>query len=154
MKHLPYLFAIYVFISGCAATNVYPYKTWSSLETPTAFGEHELWVLVMLNTKGDITQRLEVKFSDVVAETCASDDWKKVEIVNEFPERSGMFQGEAAYYLKGAALVIDLSANLCDAGYELRGQLKEVGISGEHYPVSMFGGEVHGTFYGVPIKGN
>lgn len=112
------------------------------------------WVLVILDNEGSIKQRITVKFTDSDADTCASDEWRMVEIVDEYPHRSGSFLGEPAYYLNGAALIVDLSANLCDAGYELKGQLTEAGVSGEHYPVSMFGGEKQGNFYGVPVNGN
>ena len=115
---------------------------------------NEPWVFVILDNEGSIKQRLTLKFTDAVADTCASDEWRIVEVVDEYPRRSGSFLGEPAYYLKGAALIVDLSANLCDAGYELKGQLTDAGVSGEHYPVSMFGGEKQGNFYGVPVNDN
>ena len=139
---------------GCSSTPPYPYKVWSSLETPSIFSMNEPWVFVILDNEGSIKQRLTLKFTDAVADTCASDEWRIVEVVDEYPRRSGSFLGEPAYYLKGAALIVDLSANLCDAGYELKGQLTDAGVSGEHYPVSMFGGEKQGNFYGVPVNDN
>lgn len=154
MKNLPLLCSLCFLAAGCSSTKLYPYQAWSLLETPTVFRENELWVVVILDTNGAIKQRLTVKFIDAIAETCASDEWKKVEIIDEHPKRSGSFLGKSAYHLKGAALIIDLSANLCDAGYQLKGQIKETGISGEHYPVSMFGGAIQGKFYGVPINDN
>ncbi len=63
-----------------------------------------------------------------------------------------MFLGEAAYEVVGAAILIDLSANICDAGYELRGRISETGVEGIHQPVSMFGGDVVGRFYGMPLE--
>lgn len=154
MKRIVFLSFTFILALGCSSTRLNPYQVWSSLETPAAFSESELWVFVVLDKNGAIKQRLTLKFADAVAETCASDEWKKVEIVDEHPQRSGSFLGEPAYYLNGAALIVDLSANLCDAGYELKGQLTEVGIHGEHYPVSMFGGEIQGGFYGVPVNDN
>lgn len=66
---------------------------------------------------------------------------------NLIPQRSGSFLlGEHAY-LHGAAIIADLSANLCGAGCELKEQLTEAGIHGKHYPGSMFAGEIKGSFY-------
>ena len=47
---------------------------------------------------------------------------------------------------------MDLTANVCDNGYKLEGELKSEGFKGTHYPVSLFGGEVQGVFYAFPIK--
>ncbi len=154
MKRLLFLSFTCILIFGCSSTKLTPYEAWSSLETPAAFSESELWVFVILDNDGAIKQRLTLKFADAAAETCASDEWKKIEIIDEHPQRSSSFLGEPAYYLNGAALIVDLFANLCDAGYELKGQLTDAGIHGEHYPVSMFGGEIQGRFYGVPVNGN
>lgn len=149
------LLSILCFLSiGCSSTKLYPYEVWSSLKTPSIFKMNEPWVFVILDKEGSIRQRLTVKFTDAAAETCASSEWRKLEIVDEHPQRSSSFLGTPAYYIKGAALIVDLSSNLCDAGYELKGQIKEAGVAGEHYPVSMFGGEVQGKFYGVPANGN
>lgn len=154
MNRLIFLGFTCILALGCSSTRLNTYQTWSLLETPTVFRESELWVFVILDKDDAIKQRLTLKFSDAVAESCASDEWKKIEIVDEHPQRSDSFLGKPAYYLNGAALIVDLSANLCDAGYELKGQLAEAGIHGEHYPVSMFGGEIQGRFYGVPVNGN
>ena len=153
MKLQLFFILICFFVAGCASTKKHPYEVWKSLETPSSFSLGEHWVFIILNHEGEIKQKLVVNFTGDTASTCASGEWKKIEIINEYPSRNGSYRGSPAYYLKGAALIIDLSANLCDAGYELKGQLQETGIVGEHYPVSMFGGEVQGMFYGVPVGG-
>ena len=152
MKSLLFSIIALLFI-GCSSNKTYPYEEWASLKTPEIFSTNALWSFVILGKDGDIRQRFSLKFADSSAETCSSGEWKRIDIVSEFPVRHGSFEGKPAYYLNGAALIIDLSANLCDAGYELKGQIKESGVSGEHYPVSMFGGEVQGKFYGVPVEG-
>jgi hypothetical protein len=97
-------------------------------------------------------RNIVVEFSNEPAQTCSSGHFKKIKVISEYPERSELFLGEPAYEIKGAALIIDLSANLCDAGYELRGKVSNIGIEGYHQPVSTFGREVVGRFYGMPLK--
>ncbi|UTA47147.1 hypothetical protein L1F30_13370 [Simiduia sp. 21SJ11W-1] len=154
MKNLLILNILLMMTLGCSSTAPYPYQVWSSQETPRTFKVNEPWVLVILDNEGSIKQRLTVKFTEAVADSCSSGDWRVLDVVNTYPNGSDIILGEPAYYLSGAALIVDLSANLCDAGYELMGQLTLVGVSGEHYPVSMFGGEKEGNFYGVPVYDN
>lgn len=141
-----------IFLSGCAAQKTNEYQQWASQPTPGIWKENSSWQILMLDKRGSIFRNLTVKFTDQAAETCGSGDFKKVEITSELPKRSELFLGIPAYHVKGGALVIDLSANLCDAGYELRGRLTDIGIEGHHQPVSMFGGEVAGRFYGSPLE--
>ena len=67
---------------GCTSAKLQPYQVWSSLETPSIFKMNELWVFVILDKEGSIKQRLTVKFTDATAETCASNEWRKLEIVD------------------------------------------------------------------------
>lgn len=151
MKSLLTVIFICFLFSACSSKKIHPYQVWSSLETPKVFGENKLWSFVMLDKEENIKQRFILKFTDVVVDTCASGEWKKIEIVNKFPEKHIGYLDQPAYSLKGAALTIDLASNVCDGGYELQGQIQEIGVFGEHYPVSIFGGEVQGKFYGVPV---
>jgi hypothetical protein len=113
--------------------------------------QNSTWSFVLLDKNGSIVRNLTLKFTGEAAETCSSGDFKKIKILSEYPIRSELFMGEAAYEIKGSALIVDLSANLCDAGYELRGQVTEIGIEGYHKPVTMFDGEMAGRFYGSPL---
>ena len=139
-------------LGACSGKRVSPYQEWSALETPEVFKSKNNWSFILLNREGEINRRIVIRFTEYEAKTCSSGDWKQAEIIDEYPPRQDDFLGESAYFVNGAALIIDLSSNFCDAGYELKGQLQETGVTGNHYPVSMFGIEIVGKFYGVPIK--
>ena len=145
-------FLVLLFLVGCASKTPNDYLIWASLPTPGVFQDNVKWSLFLLDKQGAIIRSMVVEFTQDTTQTCSSGDFKKLKIISEYPERSELFLGEPAYEIKGAALIIDLSANLCDAGYELRGKVSGVGVEGYHQPVSMFGGEVVGRFYGVPVK--
>jgi hypothetical protein len=142
---------VLLFLVGCASKGPGDYITWASLPTPEVFQSNAKWSLFLLDKQGAIIRSMVVEFSQDSTQTCSSGDFKKLRIISEYPERSELFLGEPAYDIKGAALIIDLSANLCDAGYELRGKVSGVGVEGYHQPVSTFGGEIVGRFYGMPL---
>jgi hypothetical protein len=152
MNRVPSL-ALLVLLAGCVNVTGNDYRAWALKETPSTFGQNEPWTVVMLNRDREIERTLTIEFSSDTAQTCNSEGWRKVRVLAESPERSGMFRGEPAYFVRGAALTIDLSANLCDAHYELQGELTEAGVTGTHGPVSPWGGEVRGDFIGIPTPG-
>lgn len=145
-------FLILLLLVGCASKAPSGYSTWASQPTPKVFQSSSKWSLFLLDKKGAIIRSMVVEFSQDSIQTCSSGEFKKLKIISEYPERSKLFLGEPAYEIRGAALIVDLSANLCDAGYELRGKVSDIGVEGDHQPVSMFGGEVVGRFYGMPLR--
>ncbi len=148
-----YLILIMLLAVGCATKNTTSeYQVWSAQPTPHVWNEKSKWNIVLLDDKGSIARNLTLKFTSDPAETCTSGNFKKIEILSEYPKRSEKFIGVAAYEIKGSALIIDLSSNLCDAGNELRGQVSEIGLEGNHQTVSANGTKVVGRFYGVPLN--
>ena len=150
MKILAASLILILFLVGCASKGSYDYERLSAMETPTSFELGKPWTLVVLDSQGDISQRMTIVFSDTPAEACGA-DWKRLEVLGEYPTRTGMIKGSPAYSLQGAALTIDLAAPVCDAHYDLVGEISVAGIAGTHGPMSPWGGQTLGHFYAVPI---
>jgi hypothetical protein len=152
MKKIISLIVLLGLLASCVVKGPSQYEIWASQPTPNTWAIESDWVLILLDQDEKIIRSLIVRVLNQDANTCSSGDWKQLKILDEQPARSSNFAGKPAYKLKGSALTIDLSANLCDAGYELRGQLTNVGVVGIHQPISMFGGEVVGSYFGVPLR--
>ncbi len=149
MRSLFILALLASILSACASTS--DYQRWTSQPTPAVWKARSTWVLVLLDEEGEVARSLTVRFTDQRADSCTEGDWRRVEILAERPARHPSYLGKPAYELHGSALTIDLSANLCDNYYTLRGRLTENGVSGSHASGGMFGGKVLGTFHGAPI---
>ncbi|WHI52936.1 hypothetical protein P3339_09295 [Microbulbifer sp. MLAF003] len=121
-------------------------STWK-LDTP--------WSLVLLDESSKIVETMQVEFTSLAAKTCTSGDWRRLRVIEANSEVQAIansgFIPEPAYTLTGSYLVIDLNANICDAGNELRGEITELGISGTRQTVHMFGGEKLGRFVGIRV---
>ena len=158
MKRLVLLVSLSLVFVACAADSYHDrgkwtfneYEEWTSEPTPEIWKSEPVWTLVLLNRKGEILRSLTVRFTDQEADSCIAGKWLKAEIIAERPERSSSFLGKPAYYVTGSYLELDLSANLCDSYYPLRGHLTIIGLSGMHGHEGMFGGEILGRFYGTP----
>lgn len=148
------IFLVFLCLVGCVSHAPDNYREWSNEETPEIFRYGEKWSIILVDENGSMIRNMVVEFSDNDAYSCSSGDFKKLKVISEYPSRSEAFLGEPAYELNGAALIIDLSANLCDAGYEMRGKLSAKGVEGSHRPVSIMGGEAMGRFYGMPLGVN
>lgn len=143
---------IFLLLTGCAHDKASNLVFWESQPTPVIFQNNSKWILFLLDGEGNIIKTLNVDFTHDSADTCVSGVSRKLRILSEAPGRSELFLGEPAYDVRGAVLIINLSANLCDAGYELIGHISMLGVEGYHQSVSMYGGEVFGRFYGVPLS--
>ncbi|WP_308911905.1 hypothetical protein [Pseudokordiimonas caeni] len=139
-------------LAACSAASKNEFQSGMNEPTPQAMKYGSRWSLLLTSRDGSLTRSMIVEFSAAPAESCSSGEFRKLKILSEYPARDAVFLGEAAYEVVGAAILIDLSANICDAGYELRGRISETGVEGIHQPVSMFGGDVVGRFYGMPLE--
>lgn len=143
---------VLVFLVGCASINIKrEYQEWSAEDTPAIWTENRTWVVALLDDQGAIIRSLTLRFTAERAKTCSSGDWLVAEVLSERPPRDPGFEGVAAYRVAGAMLTIDLSANLCDNYYPLRGRLSETGVIGTHGSVTPQGSEYVGPFVGAPI---
>ena len=140
--------------AGCAPPHKYgKYKRWAAQQTLDIWKPGSIWVLVLLDRENMIQRTLTLRVTtDRLANSCIAGDWRQVEILAEYPPRDPSLEGEPAYSVKGAALSLELKANLCDNYYTLVGQLTESGLVGLHGPEGMFGGETVGRFYGAPVQ--
>lgn len=143
---------IILMLFGCAGPKGFDYEYWALKSTPNIFNSNKIWAFVLLDLDGNIQNTITLEFTDENVETCSNGESFRINILDQPPPQSPNNMAEPAYSIRGAALIIDLSANLCDNGYEIAGSINDLGISGVHYPVTMFGGEVQGIFYGIPVK--
>ena len=142
------------FLIGCSATKYDPYQQWMFEPMPEYIENGDPWVIVILDKKGELSRRITMRFTHEEAKSCTSGVWNKIEVINEFPERAAEYIGKPAFSLGGAAITIDLTANLCDNSHLLRGHVQEVGISGKYFTSHLLGGEDKGVFYAVPAAPN
>ena len=138
-------------LPGCASSGLSQYEISAGQPTPEYWDSETLWVFSLLDQEGLITSVLTVRFTDLPADTCTSGDARRLEIVHEDPSAHPASIGEAAYWLTGRTLTIDLTSNLCDAYTDLRGQLIETGFVGIQESGGMLGGTEIGAVYGVRI---
>jgi len=120
--------------------------------TPESWKPGSTWTLILVDQHETIIRSMTVRFTEKEAKTCIGGEWKVLEVLAERPPRRSAFLGRPAYWTKGSAMMIDLTANICDAYTPLRGRLTSNGVTGEHGTEHMFGGEVIGTFYGAPVQ--
>ena len=136
-------------LSSCSTTEPSQYQVWASEQTPNYWSVGSPWAFTAIREDGQIERSMTIKFTDTVTETCESGDWKRIEIIDQSPPRSPEFIGEAAYLLNGRALLINLTANICDNYTEYRGELTGNGFVGYQHVGHMLGGEDVGPVYGV-----
>ena len=160
MRFVPILTASLVLV-GCTSTaereyegNLQEYQRMIASPTPSVWAVYQPWKFVLLDNSDKVARVLTLEFTDLPAETCSSGDWRQARIVEQEPTPESAshvgYTKEPAYILQGSFLLIDLHSNLCDAGFELRGELTNLGVSGKQQTVHIFGGETMGTFVGVP----
>lgn len=144
--------ALIVSTSACNTTAFSEYQNWASKPTPEYWNTETDWAITLLDGDGRIHRTLTVRFTDKTVETCAREGARQLEILHEVPEPSPNFIGEPAYWLSGSALIMDLTANLCDAYTELHGELTDTGFVGYWQYVGMLGTTVVGPVYGVRVN--
>ena len=151
-----------LFLSGCVSLEEKEYQAYlreyNRMIANPAPGTWKLdtpWSLALLDESSKIVETMQVEFTSLVARTCASGDWRKLRVIDASSRVQeaaiSEFSPEPAYTLTGSYLVIDLNANICDAGNELRGEITELGISGTRQTVHIFGGEKLGRFVGLRV---
>lgn len=143
------LLAVVASLTACFTAKPSQYQTWASDPAPDYWSLRAVWAFMAVRDDDQIERSMTIRFTDAVAETCESGDWKTVEIIEQSPLRDPRFVGEAAYLLNGRALQINLTANICDNYTLYSGELTKNGFVGIQRVGHMLGGEDIGPVYGI-----
>lgn len=142
---------IALMLTSCASIKPINYEYFSKQPTPQIVKVHTAWAITIVDEKGLMTRNLVVEFTDIVAKTCNTQGGKKLKILSDLPLEDETEKNEISYEFIGSILLIDLGAELCDAGRELTGVISTNGVEGTVEYKSMTGSPIIGRFYGVPI---
>lgn len=159
MTRVPFIITVAALLASCVAQPEFDYESLVSQTTPASWDTKSVWVFVAVDRKGVIIRSLALRFTDQPAESCASGDWKKVEILRSSgnPNSSVASQSISAptgnaqpgYKLNGRALNVGLTTNLCDSYVEFLGELTDEGFSGRFISTGLFHYEDFGKVYGA-----
>lgn len=143
-------------LTGCVTTDSYVeesnrYQYLISQPIPKSWRVGEPWLFTVTDGRGKTTLSMTLKFTDRIATSCTSGEWKQIEVIEEIPAPSAQSIAKPAYSLEGEALTISLTSNICDVNVELKGELTDNGFSGKFYSGGMLGGEVLGLASGHRI---
>lgn len=147
--------------ASCASGPSFDFEQLSFQPTPVSWDLPSVWAFVVVDKKGRMVGSMTLRFTDQPAETCIGGDWKKVEILRSSgdPKRKGgtaafvpLGVAQPSYSLKGRALQIGLTANICDAYDEFTGELSERGFVGRFTSSGLFYHEEFGTVYGAEVE--
>lgn len=147
-----YLYIILACLLGCSNTfQKDGFEVYSNISLQDSWQENAKWAFVLLNEQGEISRSIVLRFTDETANSCTAGDYKKIEILQERPLRSKLYLGEAAYTQVGSLINIDLAANLCDAGHQLIGKIKNQGIDGKHFLIDISEEDNENYFYAMKL---
>jgi hypothetical protein len=145
------VFALTGALAACAAQTNGRHADWENQPTPRSWEPDTTWQFLIIDKRGQLSQALVVRFTREAAQSCTAGVWNKLEVLRQNPPRQPEFIGTAAYELTGSALIINLTANLCDANNLIEGRLDALGFSGTFQSGGLRGGDPALPAYGSPL---
>lgn len=122
----------------------------TAIPTPEIWINNKIWSFILINNELMIEQSYIFEFTNDEANSCTDAPWKSLNILSQNPNGGENSIGNPAYNIEGSYLSIDLTADICDSGNNISGELNSNGFNGTHGISHLFGGELRGKAYGVP----
>ena len=127
------------------------HKTLSAQPTPQHWKAGSVWAFVITPRSGK-PETLTFRVTGDTADTCASGDWRTLELVDGHPGSFAGTPSKAAYSVEGRFLWISLNSNWCDANDDVRGELDGGTFKGERSVGGITGSSLIGTVQGRRVR--
>ena len=143
---------LFLLLTGCSASAP-DIGTEISPLTPGLWRQSQLWSFELVDIHERSLGKIVLLMSDerVDVSSCDNRHWKKALVVEDELDFDFGFEIEPAYKIHGRWLNVDLTASICDADYNLNGELSKEGAAGFFNYSHLLGGRNIGTFTAVPV---